>query len=101
VEGSIIACEKIVDATPVNLGWDKRDTIRDVTKLILDISGHRPNRIHFDTGKPEGPFSRALDVSRLKFLLEWQLKVTLEEGLKRTIDWHAERKQKSATKRTG
>jgi len=86
VEGQILACEKITDGAAVNLGWDKRFKIRDVVNMILSIVGHRP-KIFFDRSKPEGPFSRALDISRARKLLGWEPKVNLEEGLKKTISW--------------
>jgi UDP-glucuronate 4-epimerase len=86
--GSMLAVEHITDATAVNLGWDTRYKIKDVARMILEISGHRPTSVHFDRSKPEGPFSRALDISRAKNLLLWQPKVSLEEGLERTISWH-------------
>jgi nucleoside-diphosphate-sugar epimerase len=87
VSGSVLAAEVVTDATPVNLGWDTRYKIRDVADLILEISRHSPSKVHFDTTKPEGPFSRALDISRAR-RLGWTPKVELKEGLRRTIDWH-------------
>jgi nucleoside-diphosphate-sugar epimerase len=89
VDGSILATEATTDASPMNLGWDKRYRIRDVAELILRISGHLPRKIHYDLSKPEGPFSRALDISRAR-ALGWEPKVDLEEGLRRTIDWHGQ-----------
>jgi nucleoside-diphosphate-sugar epimerase len=86
--GSMLTVEHIRDATPVNLGWDKRYKIKDVAMLILELSGHHPEKIFFNSNKPEGPFSRALDISRAKNLLLWEPKVDLEEGLERTIAWH-------------
>ncbi|MGI0073095.1 MAG: NAD-dependent epimerase/dehydratase family protein [Nitrosotalea sp.] len=93
VNGSVLAAEKISDATAVNIGWDKRYKIRDVAEIILRLSGHKPNKIHFDMNKPEGPFSRALDISLAKKLLGWEPKVDLEEGLARTIEWHKKLEQ--------
>jgi nucleoside-diphosphate-sugar epimerase len=91
VEGSVLACEEIVDGTPVNLGWDKRYKIGDVATMILQIVGHKP-QIKYDLTKPEGPYSRALDISRAKALLGWYPKVGLDEGLRRTVDWHKEQR---------
>jgi UDP-glucose 4-epimerase len=87
VEGQILAAEKIADGTAVNLGWDKRYKIKDVVSMILDISGHKPNKLVFDKSKPEGPFSRALDISLAKKLLGWQPRIDLKEGLTMTINW--------------
>ena len=87
VSGMISACEKISDGTPVNLGWDKRYKIKDVAKMILEISGHKPKQVVYDKSKPEGPFSRALDITRAKELLGWAPRVDLPEGLELTINW--------------
>jgi UDP-glucose 4-epimerase len=87
VDGSILACEKIVDATPLNLGRSNRYKIKDVARLILEISGHKPSKVMFDSEKPEGPFSRALDISRAKKLLGWTPKVDLPAGLEKTYQW--------------
>ena len=87
VKGSILAAEKITDATPVNLGWDKRYKIADVAKMILDIADHKPKQLVFDKTKPEGPFSRALDVTRAQRMLGWKPRVDLREGLLRTYEW--------------
>jgi len=88
VRGSILASERVQNGTPINLGWDKRYTIRGVAEMILKLAGHRPRRVHFDRNKPEGPFSRALDITRARRLLNWAPEVDLEDGLARTIEWH-------------
>lgn len=87
VNGSIVAAGTIQDGSPVNLGWDKRYTIRDVSAMILATSGHTPRKVRYDLSKPEGPFSRALDIRRAKEL-GWEPKIDLEEGLRLTIEWH-------------
>jgi len=98
VNGSVLAAEKISDGTAVNLGWDKRYKISDVAELILKLSGHTPDKIHYDTTKPEGPFSRALDISLAKKLLGWEPIVDLEEGLASTIEWHKKLEQEKLLK---
>lgn len=86
VEGQILAAEKIVDGVAVNLGWNKRYKIKHVVDMILEIVGYEPT-ISYDKSKPEGPFSRALDVSLAKQLLGWEPKIDLREGLEMTVDW--------------
>lgn len=95
VEGSVTACEQIEDGTAVNLGWDKRYDMKTVAEMILKTAGHSP-RIEFDRSKPEGPFSRALDISLAKRMLGWTPKVDLEEGLELTIGWHRSSRSASA-----
>lgn len=94
-DGTLLAAEKITDATPINLGTSKRYKIKDVAFRVLEIVGYKPNHIVFDTSMPEGVKSRALDKSRAKKLLGWEPKVSLEEGLQRTIEWFEKANPKS------
>ncbi len=89
VEGTLLAAEKITDCTPINLGTAKRYKIKDVVQMILALTGHSPRRLIFDPTKPVGVLSRALDNSRARQLLGWEPRYSLEEGLRRTIEWYA------------
>jgi UDP-glucose 4-epimerase len=88
VSGTLLAAEKVVDGTPINLGTGRRFKLKDVAELVFKLMGWRPKKILFDTSKPVGVVSRALDISRAKKLLGWEPRFTLEEGLKKTIDWY-------------
>jgi UDP-glucose 4-epimerase len=86
VRGSIRAAEVIRDGTAVNLGTEKKYKIREVVEKILAIAKYR-TRVVYDPLKPTGPFSRALDISRSRSLLEWEPLVDIDEGLRRTYEW--------------
>jgi nucleoside-diphosphate-sugar epimerase len=88
VEGSILAAQKISDCTPINLGTGKRFKIIEVVQMICKILNWKPTRFKFDSSKPVGALSRALDNFKAKKMLGWQPRFTLEEGLKRTIEWY-------------
>jgi len=88
VEGMLLAGEKIHDGTPINLGTGKRYKIKDVANKIFDIMGWKPRKIIFDSSKPVGVISRALDISRAKRLLGWTPRFSIEDGLKKTIGWY-------------
>ncbi len=90
VDGTILAAERISDGTPVNLGTSKRHKIKDVVAMILEIVGFEPRELIFDTSKPIGVVTRALDMQRAHDLLGWEPRVELREGLKRTIQWFTE-----------
>lgn len=88
VEGCLLAAEKINDGIPINLGTGTRYSINTVAEMIFKILNWKPKKIVYEPLKPVGALSRALDNSRAKTLLGWEPKFTLEEGLKKTIDWY-------------
>ena len=89
VDGTVLCAEKISDMTPVNLGTGVRYKMIDVAQMIFKILEWTPEKISFDTSKPTGAISRALDNSLAKELLGWEPKFSLQEGLKKTIEWYS------------
>lgn len=87
VSGTILAAEKVSDGTPINLGTGRRYKLKDVANIIFDVMDFHP-KVVFDTSKPTGVVSRALDITRAKELLGWEPKVSLEEGIKKTVEWY-------------
>lgn len=88
VDGTLLITEKVTDGRAINLGTSVRHKIKDVAFKILELVDHKPDRVIFDTTKPMGVISRALDISKAKELLGWRPKVPLDEGLRRTVDWY-------------
>lgn len=95
VDGSILAGEKINDGTPINLGTGKKYKMIDVAKMIFRILEWSPNKFSFDESKPSGALSRALDNSRASRLLGWKPRYSLEDGLKKTIEWYLKEHKKT------
>lgn len=89
VRGSLLATEKVTDCTPINLGTSVRHKIRDVVDMILGEEGWRPSKgVFYDTTKPEGVRSRALDHTRASKLLGWEPQVDVRQGLAETMAWY-------------
>jgi len=88
VDGTILSAEKINDGTPINLGTGQRYKMIDVVNMICKIIGWTPDNFEFDTSKPVGALSRALDNERANKLLGWSPRFTLEDGLRETIGWY-------------
>ncbi|GAC1497142.1 MAG: GDP-L-fucose synthase [Steroidobacteraceae bacterium] len=70
---------------PVNIGWGRDVTIRELAELVQSVVGFR-GRLVFDEAKPDGTPRKLLDVSRLTHL-GWQPKIPLEEGVAQTYAW--------------
>jgi GDP-L-fucose synthase len=69
----------------VNIGTGIDVTIAELVELIKEAVGF-DGEIIWDRSKPDGTPRKLLDVSRIKDL-GWQAKVTLRDGLERTLDW--------------
>lgn len=98
VEGTILAGEKISDGTPINLGTMERIRVIDAAKLVCEITGHKAD-LKTRPDMPTGPLNRVADNSRAKKLLGWEPKVMFKDGLKRTIDWYYQTKDREEVKR--
>jgi len=75
---------------PVNLGNPQEMTILQFAQTVIRISGSS-STITFVTPKDErtrdDPQRREPDITRARMLLGWEPRVSLEEGLAKTIAW--------------
>lgn len=75
-------------AGPVNLGTEETISIADLVRLLCRLVDASPG-LEFDTGKPEGRFTKSADMSLFRRVLpDFQLRVPLEDGLRRMVDWY-------------
>lgn len=85
--GLIEITEKYSEADPVNIGTEEEVTIGDLAKFIVELSG-KDIKIIFDTSKPDGQPRRNCDTTKAKEKFEYQAKIPLKEGLRKTIEWY-------------
>lgn len=72
---------------PINIGTGKDISIKDLAYKIADLTGFT-GEIVFTGEVSDGQPKRRLDVSRAKDILGWTASTSLEDGLKKTIDWY-------------
>lgn len=87
VAGTILAAEKIDDATAVNLGTMERTRVIDAAREVLRYTGHSA-AIELHPEMPTGPLNRVADNSLGRRLLDWEPKVKFMDGLHQTVDWY-------------
>ena len=85
VEGIIKAMESDYIG-PINLGNPEEVTILELAEKIISLTGSK-SKIEFKPLPPDDPVRRRPDISLAKKVLNWEPKVPLEEGLKRTIEY--------------
>ena len=86
-EGLVSAAEQYDKPDPVNLGSGEEISIADLVALTARHCGYQ-GRIEWDPSKPKGQPRRKLDTTRALAEFGWRARTTLDEGLRRTIDWY-------------
>jgi dTDP-glucose 4,6-dehydratase len=71
---------------PVNIGNPREMTLRQLAELIARLSDSR-SEIVFRPLPTDDPKVRQPDIGKARRLLQWEPKVEVEDGLRRTIDW--------------
>jgi len=86
-EGILLAVERYNKNGPVNLGTGREVTVRDLVGMVARLTGFT-GKINWDTTKPEGQPRRMLDTKKAFDEFGFHATTSLEEGLKRTIEWY-------------
>ena len=76
----------------INVGYGKSVKISELVEKILDIY-NRDVYIKYDTTKPTIKTKLGLDIQKAKRLFGWTPKVTLSQGIKKTIDYYKNTKR--------
>lgn len=90
VEGLWLLLNSDID-TPVNLGTTHEYTIEEFARLIIRLVGTESDVIYKPLPTEDDPRSRRPDTTKAETLLGWSPRVSIEEGLRRTIEWFRER----------
>lgn len=70
-----------------NVGYGAPIKIIDLIKDIIRVSGKKIKILH-DLSKPNLPTSLFLDCTKAKKILGWENKISLEQGISKTIEWY-------------
>jgi UDP-glucuronate decarboxylase len=91
VEGFIRFMDTAPDVTgPINLGNPGEFSMLELAEEVISLTGSKSELLFCDLPQDD-PKQRQPDISRAKALLEWEPAVTLNEGLRRTIDYFQSR----------
>jgi GDP-L-fucose synthase len=85
--GIVLALERLDEPDPVNLGSAGEISTRELAETIARITGFTGSLV-WDETKPDGQPRRSVDGSRARRLLGWEPTVSLEDGLRRTVEWY-------------
>ncbi|MDP2944285.1 MAG: SDR family oxidoreductase [bacterium] len=72
---------------PVNLGNPEEFTIKELAETVLRLIPESKSRIIYKDLPADDPRQRKPDITLAKTKLDWEPKIKLEEGLKKTIEY--------------
>jgi len=83
----IAMAEKVNETGPFNLGTGTETTIKELVETIARLTEFE-GEIVWDTSKPDGQPRRFYDMSKFKEAVGYVPDTTIEEGIKKTIEWY-------------
>ena len=92
IEGMISFMNNSSDMTgPLNIGNPCEITINDLAELIVSLTNSNSKIINF-SAQEDDPKKRKPDISLANNILNWEPKIDLQEGLKKTIEYFMKEK---------
>jgi len=89
-EAIALAMERYNESDPLNIGAGFEISIRDLTELIVELTGFK-GKVVWDETKPDGQPRRMLNTDRAFEKIGFRAKTDLREGLRKTIEWYKSR----------
>lgn len=86
IEGFVKLLATETDPGPINIGNPSERTIKELAEMIVEMTGSNSEIVY----KPlpvDDPTRRCPDITRAKATLGWEPTVSIEEGLRHTIDY--------------
>ncbi len=72
---------------PINLGNPDEMTVLQIAEMVIKMAG-AGSALEFAPLPPDDPVRRRPDIGRARELLDWEPRVTVEDGLGATVDWY-------------
>ena len=94
VKGMMKALESYPKPDPINLGTTEEISIKDLSQLIIKLSGKKTT-IQFDRSKPNGQPRRNCDTKKALSLINFRATTTLKQGLPKAIKYYQDHVQKN------
>lgn len=93
----IVSLIKVIDdATAVNLGTEERVTVDEMVQMVLSHFHFHPTIQHINM--PTGPLNRVASGALAHERINWRPKFKFKDGLKGTIKWYTQNKNKNSIK---
>ena len=85
IEG-IMRLSRCDEHMPVNLGNPQEYTILECAQAVLEVTGSK-SALRFESLPEDDPTRRCPDISRARALLGWEPRISLREGLRKSLQF--------------
>ncbi len=89
-EAIALATDRYDGAEPVNIGTGLEISIKELVDRISTLMGFQ-GQVVWDATKPNGQSRRCLDTTRAARSFGFRASTSLDEGLRKTIEWYRDR----------
>ena len=86
--GCLSIIENHAECDPVNIGYGRAISIKEVVDIVLEAAGNKNAEVIFDTTKPTAIPIRMVDTSKAKKLLNFEPKISIAAGIRDTCAWY-------------
>lgn len=86
VDALLAVADRGMNRGVIQIGPDYSTSIRELAEAVVKLAG-KPIDITYDPTRREGDGDRAADYAKAREVLDWQPRVPLSEGLRRTYQW--------------
>ncbi len=90
IDAMILAMEKISFYCPVNIGFGKGYSVKELLQMIMEADNYTDARIVYNASGPTTIPIRLVDTTRAETILGFKAKTELKEGIRKTLKWHKE-----------
>jgi dTDP-glucose 4,6-dehydratase len=85
IEG-ILCLARSEEHLPVNIGNPGEFTILECAQAVLEVTGSK-SELRFESLPEDDPTRRCPDITRARALLGWEPRITLKEGLRKSLEF--------------
>lgn len=88
IDAVILATERIETYNPVNIGYDRGYSVKEILQMCIDIDGFTDAVVEYEPSKPSMIPVRLIDVEKAKKLLDFKARTDIREGIRKTMEWY-------------
>ncbi|MCC6346062.1 MAG: NAD-dependent epimerase/dehydratase family protein [Nitrospirales bacterium] len=88
IDALVLAAEKIETFDPVNIGYGKGYSIKEILQICLEVDGYDDAVVEYDSSKPSMIPVRLISTEKAERVLGFKARTDLREGIRKTMEWY-------------